>query len=199
LHKHALNRHAKLDRVPASIEERIVVHLERIPMVQISWQSTDTARQKRGATDLDLSGITTCERTQTTIRRNSINCSNALVVIYGLVVKAESDGIDKGGCEAVGFLGRQELSRAEAAQFDVIHAIWSRVRGPIKHVSSIQAVFFRELMVDARGNKVFIHNLLASESESGSVSVPEDGEGGMPSPLDPRHSHPCSQGPGAVS
>jgi len=165
LHQHALNRHAELDSVLASIEERIVVHLERIPMVQVSWQSTDTARQKRGAADLDLGGVSACERRESTIACHWINGSQALVVVHRFVVKPESDGIDKGGGEAVGFLGRNELSRAEAAKFYVIHTVWSRVRSSIKQISSIQAVALRELMVDPRGNKVFIHNLLTSESE----------------------------------
>src|SRR5712692_8554951 len=178
LQQHALNRHSKLDGVPAPIEESVVVHLEGIPIVQVSWQSTDTARQKRGAGDLDLGGISTCEGTQSTIRCHRINCSEALVVIHGFVAKPESDGIDKGRGEAVGFFGRKELSRAEATKFDVIHTVWSRVRGSIKQVSSIQAVFFRELMVGPSGNKVFVHNLLTRESEQGGVAVPEDGSVG---------------------
>src|SRR2546421_4218111 len=178
LHQHALNRYPKLDSVPASIEERVVVHLEGIPTVQISWQSPDTAGQKRGAADLDLGGIPTCEGTQTSIGCHSINCSCALVVIHGFVVKPESDGIDKGRGEAVGFFGRQELSRAEAAKFDVIHTVWCRVRGSIKQVSSIQTVFFRELMVGPSGNKVFVHHLLTRESEQGRVAVPENGSVG---------------------
>src|SRR6266567_5146750 len=72
LHEHALNRHPKLDSVLASIEERVVVHLERIPTVQVSWQSPDTARHKRVAGNLDLGGISTCEGTQTTIRRHRV-------------------------------------------------------------------------------------------------------------------------------
>src|SRR6184192_2171289 len=178
LHQHALNRHPKLDSVLASIEECVVVHLEGIPTVQVGWQSPDTAWQKRGAADLDLGGIPTGEGTQTSIRGHSINCSCALVVIHGFMVKPESDGIDKGRREAVSFFGRQELSRAEAAKFDVIHTVRCRVRGSIKQVCSIQAVFFRELMVGPSGNKVFVHNLLTSESEQGGVAVPEDGSVG---------------------
>src|SRR6267378_8602839 len=93
LQQHALNRHPKLDGVPAPIEERVVVHLEGIPIVQVSWQSTDTTRQKRGAADLDLGGISTCEGTQSTIRRHRINCSEALVVIHSFMAKPESDVI----------------------------------------------------------------------------------------------------------
>src|SRR5437016_5334472 len=63
LHQHSLNRHAKLDSVLASIEKGIVVHLERIPTIQVSWQSSDTARHKRSAADLDLGGMSTCEGT----------------------------------------------------------------------------------------------------------------------------------------
>src|SRR5947207_8862440 len=124
LHLRARNRRPKPDSVLASIEERLVVHLAGIPTVQVGWQSADTARQKRGAADLDLGGIPTGEGTQTSIRGHSINCSCALVVIHGFMVKPESDGIDKGRREAVSFFGRQELSRAEAAKFHVIHTVW---------------------------------------------------------------------------
>src|SRR5438552_16432594 len=84
----------------------------------------------------------------------------------------------KGRCEAVSLFGRHELSRAEAAKFDVVHTVWCRVRGSIKQVSSIQTVFVRELMVGPSGNKVFVHNLLTRESEQGGVAVPEDGSVG---------------------
>src|SRR6266576_1832808 len=101
----------------------------------------------------------------TAIRRHRVNCCYALVVIHGFVVEPESDGIDKGRGKAVGFFGRQELPGAEAAKFDVIHAVRGRIRSSIKHVSSVQAVFLRELMIEPSGNKVFVHNLLTRECE----------------------------------
>src|SRR5690349_3170778 len=91
------------------------------------------------------------------------------------MVKAEPDGTNKGRGEAMSFLGCDDLSRAEAAEFDVVHPVGSRVRGPVKQVSSIQTVFSRELMVDPSRHKIFIHNLLTSESEYGGVAVPEGG------------------------
>ncbi len=91
------------------------------------------------------------------------------------MVKAETYSIDKGGGEAVGFLDRNDLPGAEATELDVVHTVGRRVWGSIKHVSSIQAIFIRELMVNPGGNKVFIHNLLTGESEFGNVAVSDDG------------------------
>src|SRR5207253_9545296 len=114
LHEHTLDCHPKLDGVPASVEESIVIHLERIPAVQVSWQSPDTARHKRVAGNLDLGGISTCEGTQTTIRRHRVNCCYALVVIHGFVVEPESDGIDKG----------REIGRASCRERVEVGAGW---------------------------------------------------------------------------
>jgi len=116
-------------------------------------------------------GISACERRESTTLAfglwllGSGYCSP-------LVVKAETYSIDKGGGEAVGFLDRNDLPGAEATELDVVHTVGRRVWGSIKHVSSIQAIFIRELMVNPGGNKVFIHNLLTGESEFATSPFP---------------------------
>jgi len=77
-----------------------------------------------------------------------------LVVVHRFVVKAETHSVDKDGVKLWVSSAATICLELRLPSFNVIHTVRSRVRGPIKDVSSIQAVFIRELMVDPSRNEV---------------------------------------------
>src|SRR6267378_6310801 len=176
LQQHALGSETKFNGVCATIDECVVVHLERIPVIQIRRESADAASQKRpAAADLDLSSGSTRKRGERIIGGHGINCFEALVVAYRFVVKPETNGIDEGRREAVGFFDGNNLSGASAAEEDVIHSVGRGIWGPIVEVGSEKAIFIRELMIDPGGNEVFVYNLLTSKGERGEIVAPSNG------------------------
>ncbi len=85
------------------------------------------------------------------------------------MVKAESDSVHKYRGETMSFLGGNDLSRAEAAKFDVSYGIRGAVGSLVIQVGAEKAVLVGELVIEARGNKVLVDNLLTGERKNASV------------------------------
>src|SRR5260370_40550788 len=95
---------------------------------------------------LDLVSGSTRKRGERIIGGHGINCFEALVVAYGFVVKPETNGIDEGRREAVGFFDGNNLSGAGAAEKDVIHSVGRGTWGPIVEGGAEYAVSIVELV-----------------------------------------------------
>ena len=98
--------------MPGSVEECVVITLKGTPAVQISRKSTNSARHVGDTSDVQKGRIPAGEGPKRSIGRCLVNGTHALIVVYGFVVVPEPDGVDKGRGETVGFLSRNDLSRA---------------------------------------------------------------------------------------
>ena len=68
-------------------------------------------------------------------------------------------------------LQRQELSRAQSIELDVIQSVRRRVRSFVEHVCAEKTVIVGKLVIHARGEKVFVDNLLARKSKYSQIAV----------------------------
>src|ERR1700676_65929 len=79
------------------------------------------------------------------------------------MVVAKTDGIHERAGERVRFLNRQNLPGCKGSQFHVAKRIGGTVGSAVIQIRAEQAVFIGKFMVDARGDEIFVHNLLSVE------------------------------------
>ena len=56
---------------------------------------------------------------------------------------------------------RQKLPRRQSIEFNIVQTVGGGIRRPIEHVGTEQTVFLGEFVVNARGEKVFVDDLLS--------------------------------------
>src|SRR6202040_1098423 len=132
-----LESEAKLDGVLTFVYERIVVCLERVPVVVIGRVPADTARERSDTSDRHL-GCPNLARhgSQCWIGRSRIKGFEALIIGDFFMPKAKANSVCKCGSENMRFLCDKILSRCFRRQQNVAEAIGRRVGGLIKDVGT---------------------------------------------------------------
>src|ERR1700730_13906846 len=95
-------------------DERVVVNLNGIPVVEIGWTAPhSTGKVTDSATDQNLGRVPprkiNTPQTQTRIGSVLVERFQALVIIYRFVIATDADGIRERWREEVGFLKRNKL------------------------------------------------------------------------------------------
>jgi len=153
----------KFNGVCATIDECVVVHLERIPVIQYVGSPPTPPPKETRRRRLDLSSSRPANEAERIVGGHGINCLRLWLFAYGFVVlNPKRNGIDEGRREAVGFFDGNNLSGAGAAEEDVIHSVGEEY-GSIVEVGSEYASLSLN-WVDARGN-IFVDHLLTGESK----------------------------------
>src|SRR6266567_4609487 len=159
-------------------EEGVIIELNRIPMVKIGRAASNSSRKVTQTADKNLSRLATRKRRASNTQIDpgcvGIDRFQALIIVYSFMVATNTDGIHEAWREDVCFLQRNELSRRQRGELNVIQSVRRRVGRFVEHVCAEQAVAIRDLVVDPSGKKVFVDDLLADKGEFSGVSVPKN-------------------------
>src|SRR5712671_7419613 len=133
----------------SSGQERIVVHLIRIPAVKVCRCAPQTTFHKGHEAAKTSSRISPRDRCEIMIRRRRKNCAHGPVVVHSVAVVTEPHRIDKALTESVRFLDGHNLPLGECSKQH--HAQWfvCAERCPVEHVSPKDTVLLGEMVVNA--------------------------------------------------
>ena len=147
-------------------------------MVKIGWAPAHSARKVTEPADKNLGCVAALKSCATDAqvgpRGIRIERLQALIVVYRLVIPANTNGIGEARCKDVRLLYRKELPRGQCVELNVIQSVRRRVRGFVEHVRTEQTVIAGEPVIDARRKEVLADDLLPRERVFSGVPVAQD-------------------------
>ena len=150
-------------------------------MVIICRTSSNAAGKVAKPANQDLRRVPTseCRASHAQVCSSGVRIDRfqALVVVHGFMVSADANRVCEPWSEDVSLLQRQELSRAQSIELNVIQSVRRRVRSFVEHVCAEKTVIVSEFVIHPRGKKVFVDNLLARERIRPRIPVSKDSAG----------------------
>src|SRR5260370_32379171 len=131
-----------------------------LPGIDRGRDKSATTLHRSRHPDAQESGDPGGKGAQRGVGRSGFQRRETLIVVDCFVVVAKANRIYKSRGEAVGLLSGHNLPRTQASEPDVTHRIRRAVWCPVEEIGTEQAVLVGELVVDARGDKVFVYDLL---------------------------------------
>src|SRR6266853_4190530 len=147
----------------SSGQERIVVHLIRIPAVKVCRCAPQTTFHKGHEAAKTSSRISPRDRCEIMIRRRRKNCLHGSVVVHSVSVVTEPHRIDKTLIESMRFLDGHNLPLGEGSKQHYAQRVVIGERCPVEHVSAKEAVVLGEMVVNACGEKIFSDDSMSNK------------------------------------